>query len=225
MKKSLIIIALALLFSVNNNCLAQTDPTQMSLSISKAYTQNLEELKKYVWKRKTDLYIDTQRVATVTTDVSFDANGKGVVKVVDVQSYMDKKPGIRGNIQENKAEEMADYYGKALQQSAQYLFMSKGDLVDFFDKAKIDETGVDLVVAAKDVYVKGDELILTVEKKTMLLKKQQYKTLMGADPVNGDMTYKKYDNGLNTVSNMNISMPAKKLSGKATNYDFAKKLQ
>lgn len=225
MKKSLSIIVVALLFSVNNNCLGQTDPTQMSLSISKAYTQNLEELKKYVWKRKTDLYIDTQRVATVTTDVSFDANGKGVVKVVDVQSYMDKKPGIRGNIQENKAEEMADYYGKALQQSAQYLFMSKGDLVDFFDKAKIDETGVDLVVAAKDVYVKGDELILTVEKKTMLLKKQQYKTLMGADPVNGDMTYKKYDNGLNTVSNMNISMPAKKLSGKATNYDFAKKLQ
>ncbi|MBK6482022.1 MAG: hypothetical protein IPG01_02555 [Chitinophagaceae bacterium] len=90
-EKTLIIIAVALLFTVNNNCFAQSDPTQLSLSISKAYTQNLEELKKYVWKRKTDLYIDTQRVATVTTDVSFDANGKPVVKVVDVQSYMDKK--------------------------------------------------------------------------------------------------------------------------------------
>ena len=224
MKKSLLLIAALALFTGNRNGFAQTDPTQLSLSISKAYSKNLEELKKYVWKRKTDLYLDTQKVATVTTDLSFDASGKPVMKVVETKSYIEKKPGIRGNMQENKAEELADYYVKAIAQSSQYLFMSKGDLVDFFDKAKIDESGDDIVATAKDVYVKGDELTLTVDKKSFLLKKQQYKTMMGPDPVNGDMTYKQYENGLNTVSNMNINMPAQKLKGKATNYDFAKKL-
>ena len=73
--------------------------------------------------------------------------------------------------------------------------------------------------------MKGDELTLTIDKKTNLIKKQQYKTIMGADPVSGDMIYKQYENGLNTVSNMTINMPAQKLKGKATNYDFAKKLQ
>lgn len=224
MKKSLLLIAALALLTGNRNGFAQTDATQLSLSISKAYSQNLEELKKYVWKRKTDLYLDTQKVATVTTDLSFDANGKPVMKLVETKSYMEKKPGIRGNMQENKAEELADYYVKAIAQSTAYLFMSKGDLVDFFDKAKIDESGADIVATAKDVHVKGDELTLTVDKKSFLMKKQEYKTLMGPDPVSGDMTYRKYENGLNTVSTMNINMAAKKLKGKATNYDFAKKL-
>ena len=224
MKKNFIIIALiTCLFGIRNS-FAQADPTQLALSISKAYTQNLDELKKYVWKRKTDLYIDTQKVATVTTDLSFTPEEKLSVKVIETKSYVKQKPGVRGNMQENKAEDLADYYAKALEQSFHYLYMSKGDLVDFFDKAKIDESGADIVVTAKDVYVKGDELTLTIDKKTNLIKKQQYKTLMGADPVSGDMAYKQYENGLNTVSNMNISMPAKKLKGKATNYDFAKKL-
>ena len=148
MKKHFISFAALL---INTCCLAQTDPTQLALSVSKAYTQNLDELKKYVWKRSTDLYIDTQKAATVITDWSFDANGKVHGKVVDTKSYIKKKPGIRGNMQENKAEDLVDYYGKALEQSSHYLFMSKGDLVDFFDKAKIDESGADIVAAAKEV--------------------------------------------------------------------------
>jgi len=221
--KFAVIGIIAFLFGVRNS-FAQTDATQLALNISKSYTQNLDEFKKYVWKRKTDLYLDTQKVATVTGDLSFSPDGKLSVKVIDTKSYVEKKPGIRGNMQENKAEELAEYYAKALEQSFHYLYMSKGDLVDFFDKAKIDESGVDIVATAKDVKVKGDELILTVDKKTFLIRKQQYKTLMGTDPVSGDMTYKQYENGLNTVSAMNINMPAKKLKGKATNYDFAKKL-
>lgn len=224
MKKNLTIIAVITLLFSTRNCFAQSDPTQLALNISKAYTQNLDELKKYVWKRTTDLYMDTQKVATVITGLSFTADGKLSPQVIEMKSYVKQKPGIRGNMQDKKAQELADYYAKALEQSFRYLFMSKGDLVDFFDKAKIDESGADIVATAKDVYVKGDELILTVDKKTFLIKKQQYKTLMGADPVTGDMTYKKFENGLNTVSNMNINMPAQKLKGKANNYDFAKKL-
>jgi hypothetical protein len=224
MKKNLATIAVIVLLIGNRNCFAQTDPTQLALNISKAYSQNLDELKKYVWKRTTDLYMDTQKVATVITGLSFTADGKLAPQVIDTKSYIKQKPGIRGNMQDKKVDELTDYYTKALAQSFTYLYMSKGDLVDFFDKAKVDESGADIVATAKDVKVKGDELTLTVDKKTFLLKKQQYKTLMGADPVTGDMTYKQYENGLNTVSNMNINMPAKKLKGKATNYDFAKKL-
>ena len=219
-----LLLAVIILIIINHETIAQTDPTQLALNISKAYTSNLDELKKYVWKRTTDLYIDTQKVATVLGDLSFGADGKLSVKVIDIKSYVDQKPGIRGNIQEKKAQELADYYGKALEQSFHYLYMSKGDLVDFFDKAKIDESGSDIVATAKDIYVKGDELTLNVDKKIFLIKKQQYKTLMGQDPVSGDMTYKKFENGWNTVSNMNINMPVKKLKGRATNHDFAKKL-
>jgi hypothetical protein len=58
---------------------------------------------------------------------------------VDAETNVKKKPGIRGKIQENAAEDKMDYIDKALKLSLQYAYMTKGQLLDFFGKAILSE--------------------------------------------------------------------------------------
>ncbi len=204
---------------------AQTDKTQLSLDISKTYAANFEQIKQHVWKRKTEVYVDGKLALTVISDFSFDANGKLQVKVVDTKSNMETKGGpIKQSMAKNKAEDMKDYWGNALELVAKYMFMSKGDMVDFFDKATVTENSADVLASAKNVYVKNDQLDLTVDKTSLLYKKQVIKTFMNTDAVNCDVTYKKLSNGLNVADVMNLDLPAQKMKVVATNYDYAKKL-
>jgi hypothetical protein len=204
---------------------AQTDKTQLSLDISKAYATNLEQIKQHVWKRKTEVYVDGKLALTVISDFSFDTNGKLQVKVVDSKSNMEVKGGpIRQNAAKNKAEDMKDYWGNALELAANYMFMSKGDMVDFFDKATVTESSGDVLASAKNVYVKNDQLDLTVDNTSLFYKKQVIRTFMNTDAVNCDVTYKKLSIGLNAADVMNLELPAQKMKVVATNYDYAKKL-
>jgi hypothetical protein len=204
---------------------AQTDKTQLSLAISKAYTTNLEQIKQHVWKRKTEVYVDGSLALTLISDFSFDANGALQVKVVDSKSSMETKGGpIKQSMAKNKAEEMKDYWGNALELVAKYMFMSKGDMVDFFDKATVTENSNEVLASAKNVYVKNDQLDLTVDKTSLMYKSQSIKTFIGADAVNCGVTYKKLSNGLNAADVMTLELPAQKMKVVATNYDYAKKL-
>ena len=76
---------------------------------------------------------------TTITEFSFDEAGKLQAKMVDAQSSVKQKPGIRGKMQESAAEDKMDYVGKALELSLAYTYMTKGELIDFFGKATVTE--------------------------------------------------------------------------------------
>ena len=146
--------------------MAQIDKEQLALTISKADEANIEKLKEYIWKRKSEVLVDGQLATTTISEFSFDAQGKLQAKVVDQESNSKTKPGLRGAAQKNAAEDKKAYIEKALELSLAYAFMSKGQLLDFFTKATVTEKDGVIDATGENVYVKGDKLTILVDPKT-----------------------------------------------------------
>jgi hypothetical protein len=206
-------------------CSAQVDKDQLALAINKADEANTEQLKSYMWKRKSDAFVEGVLKLTTITEFSYDAAGKLQAKVIDAQSTVKQKPGIRGKIQEGAAEDKMDYVGKALELSLAYTFMTKGQLIDFFGKATVTVKDGFIEATASDVYVKGDKLTILVDAATNLYLNKKFTSLLGKDPVDGEIRYEKFSSGVNHGSTTVLNMPAQKMKIDAKNQDYSQRVK
>jgi hypothetical protein len=206
-------------------CSAQVDKDQLALAINKADEANTEQLKSYMWKRKSDAFVEGVLKLTTITEFSYDAAGKLQAKVIDAQSTVKQKPGIRGKMQEGAAEDKMDYVGKALELSLAYTFMTKGQLIDFFGKAAVTVKDGFIEATASDVYVKGDKLTILVDAATNLYLNKKFNSLLGKDPVDGEIRYEKFSSGVNHGSTTVLNMPAQKMKIDAKNQDYSQRVK
>jgi hypothetical protein len=220
MKKILFIVC----FLQTILCSAQIDKDQLALAINKADEANTEKLKAFIWKRKSDVSIEGTVKLTTITEFSFDETGKLQTNVVDAESNVKKKGGIRGQIQENKAEDKMDYVEQALDLALAYTYMTKGELLDFFGKATVTEKDGIIEATASDVNVKGDKLTIQVEAATNLYLNKKFSSLLGKDPVNGEIKYEKFSSGVNHGSVTLLDMPAQKMKIDAKNQDYSQRV-
>lgn len=218
-------ISILLLASAFTSVQGQVNREELSLSISKADDANQQKLKAYIWKRKSEAYLDGQLKATIYTEFSFDTSGKLQAKVIDAETTAKQKPGLRGKAQQNAAADKMDYISKALDLSIQYAYMSKGQLLDFFSKATVSkkEDGT-LVATADNVYVQGDRLTINIDPTTNLFKYKEFKSLLGKDPIDGQVNYETFSSGVNHVSTTIMNMPAQKMKVNATNQDYSQRV-
>jgi hypothetical protein len=212
-----------LLFFISLSAFAQ-DKEQLALAISKAEETNTEKLKQYIWKRKSDVSINNEVKLTTLTEFSFDAQGKMQAKIVDAESSVKQKRGVRGKIQQGAAEDKAEYVQKALALALAYTFMTKGQLLDFFNKATVAEKDGVIEATAENVYVQGDKLTIWVDAKTNLYTRKKFASLLGKDPVDGEIKYEKFSSGINHVSTTLLNMPAQKMQINAANQDYTQRV-
>lgn len=222
MKKLIILFVIQIAAVVT---FAQIDKEQLALSISKADDANTEKLKAYIWKRKSDVSINGQLKLTTITEFSFDDQGKLQAKLVDAESNVKKKPGLRGRAQASAAEDKADYVGKALELSLAYTFMTKGQLLDFFSKATVTEKDGIIEATGENVYVKGDKLTIRIDSKTNLYLDKKFSSLLGKDPIDGEIKYEKFSSGVNHGSVTVLNMPAEKMKIEAKNQDYSQRVK
>lgn len=78
-----------------------------------------------------------------------------------------------------------DYIEKALELALAYTYMSKGQLLDFFEKGTVTEQGNNIQVTAGDVYVDGDTVTVLLNKNTKLFIYKKFSSLLGEDPIDG----------------------------------------
>ena len=206
-------------------CSAQIDKDQLALTINKADEENTEKLKAYIWKRKSDVSVDGAVKLTTITEFSYDATGKLQAKIVDAESSVKKKPGVRGAVQKNAAEDKMDYVGKALELSLAYTYMTKGQLLDFFSKATVTEKGGIIEATGSDVYVKGDKLTILIDSATKLYLNKKFSSLLGKDPIDGEIKYEKFSSGVNHGSSTILNMPAQKMKIDAKNQDYSQRVK
>jgi hypothetical protein len=221
MKKILIFIFLV----PSMLCSAQIDKDQLALAVNKADEANTEQLKAFIWKRKSDVTVNGELKLTTITEFSYDDAGKLQTKIIDAQSPVKQKGGIRGKIQENKAEDKMDYVEKALDLSLAYTFMTKGELLDFFDKATITEKNGIIEATASDVYVKGDKLTVQIEAATNLFLYKKFSSLLDKDPIDGEIKYEKFSSGINHGSTTILNMPVQKMRIDAQNQDYSQRVK
>jgi hypothetical protein len=198
----------------------QTEKEKLALNVSKAEAENFEKLKEYIWKRQSNVFIDNQLKLTTITEFSFGSDGKISAKLIDAKTNVQQKPGLRGAAQKSAAEDKLDYVEKALALSLQYAFMSKGDLVDFFDKATIaTKEGMTEAVAA-NVHVQGDRLLVRIDPATNLFMYKEFTSLMGKDVVEGKLSYDRFSNGTVHGTMTTITMPVQKMKIEGTNQNY-----
>jgi len=206
-------------------CSAQIDKDQLALAINKADEANTEKLKAYIWKRKSVASVEGTVKLTTITEFSYDSDGKLQTKVIDTESTVKKKGGIRGNIQENKAEDKMDYIAEALDIALSYTYMTKGQLLDFFGKATVAEKNGIIEATAQDVYVKGDKLTIRVDAATNLYIYKEFSSMLGKDPINGAIKYVKFSSGVNHGSSTLLNLPAQKMKIDAENLDYSQRVK
>ena len=222
MKK--IMMLCALLFSIRAG-FTQTDNDKLALAINSADEANTKQLMQFIWKRKSDVSIGGEKKLTTITEFSFDAQGKLQAKMVDAESSVKKKPGLRGRAQQNAAEDKMEYVGKALELAVAYTFMTKGQLVDFFSRATVTEKDGIIEATGDNIYVKGDKLTIQVDKKTNLYIKKKFSSLLGKDPVDGEINYEKFSSGINHGSTTVLNLAAQKIKIDATNQDYSQRVK
>lgn len=221
--KKILLSMLAILISFS--AFAQIDKEQLSLDVSKAEAANTEKLKAFIWKRHGSATVDGEVKSTVINELSFNDAGEIEVQAIDAQTTVKQKRGVRGKIQQSAMENNADYVGQALELALAYTYMSKGQLLDFFDKAKITDSGTTYTVAGSNVYLEGDELTVVVEKATNLFLTKTFSSKLGEDPVSGEIKYEKFSSGINHGSTTVINLPAKNAVINAKNQDYTQRVQ
>jgi hypothetical protein len=221
MKKILSLI----LICISTTSFSQIDRDQLSLDISKADAANTELLKQFIWKRASVVTVSGAVKLNTLSEFSFDATGKLIGKNIDAESTVKQKPGIRGAIQQNAAEDNLDYVQKALQLSLDYTFMSKGELLDFFSKAEITEKDGVIEATAKDVKVKGDVVTMRVESATKLFLYKKFTSMLGTDPISGEINYGKFNSGVSHGTTSVLTLPAKNAVITSENKDYTIRVQ
>lgn len=219
MKTKSLSILLSLMLMVTTLS-AQTDTEALSLNISKAEAANQQKLKEYVWKRRSDVFVESQLKLTTVTEFSFTPEGKLEMKIVDAETTVKQKPGLRGKAQASAAEDKLDYIQKALSLALDYTFMSKGEMLDFFSKATVTEKNGQLEAVANDVHIPGDRLLVRIDPKTYLFTYKEFTSLLGKDKVDGKLNYEKFSNGTNHISTTVLNLPAQKMNIDARNQDY-----
>lgn len=199
---------------------AQIDKESLSLKISKADEANQQKLKEYIWKRRSDVFIESQLKLTTISEFSFAPDGKLEMKIIDGETTVKKKPGLRGKAQASAAEEKLDYIEQALALSLDYTFMTKGELIDFFSKATVTEKNSELEAVATDVHIPGDRLLIRIDPKTNLFTYKEFTSLLGKDKIDGKLNYEKFSNGTNHISTTVLNLPVQKMAIQATNQDY-----
>jgi hypothetical protein len=204
---------------------SQTDKDKLALAVSAADEANTKQLMQYIWKRKSDVSIDGQVKLTTLSEFSFDAAGKLQTKMIDAESSVKQKPGIRGKVQQGAAEDKADYAQKALELAMAYTFMTKGQLIDFFSKATVTEKEGIIEAVGSNVYVQGDKLTVHIDKTTNLYIVKKFTSLLGKDAIDGQINYAKFSSGINHGTTTVLNMPAQKMKIDATNQDYSQRVK
>jgi hypothetical protein len=204
----------------------EIDKTKLALDVSAANEANNAKLKSYIWKLKLDGYVNKELKVTTLTEMKFGPDGKLVATPIDAKTTVKAKPGIRGNMQKSAAEDNAEYIQKAAEVMAQYAYMSKGQLVDFFDKATVTSDGKLITAKAQNALQAGDELTILIDPATNLFVRKTFKAKSGADPIEGTVDYATFTTtGINHVAKCYLMMPAKAMQVNTENIDYTQRVQ
>jgi hypothetical protein len=220
----MMVVAVIMGASAMSEVRSQTDGDagNLAMKVGDAQKANMARLQSYRWRVKSDLQSGGVSKATVVNEISFDAEGKVKAEPISGEATEEQKPGLRGRRQSKELDATAEYLGKVLEQSLAYMFMSKGTLVDMFEAATITTAGDATTVTGKDVYVKGDQVVMTLDTATLLTRRLTFTSPMGTDVINGDVTYELLKDGTNRVTKSVMEVPAKQAKILSDSYDFVK---
>lgn len=205
---------------------AQSSKTNLSLQVSAAAAANRAQLKNYVWTRTVQVFISGTLKTTIVSSLSIGPDGKMVTTAVSSVST-DPPPtrGIRGDIARKKIAEMKAYVDSAMKVSVGYLYMNKGNMVNFFDAAGISQSGNTITVKGSNVLKPSDQVTMNLATGSLAIINESFSSTSSGDAITGVANYKTFANGLTAFDSGELDLPAKNMKLMISNSGYAQKLQ
>jgi uncharacterized protein (UPF0333 family) len=220
----LFIVAIIVLIGAGRYSMAQViDNSEVALAASKAKTESLQALKSYSWKMHCEFSLKGETQVIVLNQLRFNFDGELESSTLSTESQVKKKKRLKGKKQQKQIDEAKRFLEQTISLSLTYLFMSKGEMVDFFDNIEITEgEGSTIVVQGRDVRVTHDQLTLHLDKESYLDRKVQFSSTVDDTPITGEVVYKQIEDGPNSMARMLIEAPEKNVKIVVECFDFIK---
>jgi hypothetical protein len=214
------------LFIASGSIVFAQAKTNLSLQVSAAAAANRAQLKNYVWTRTVQVFISGTLKTTVVSSLSIGPDGKMVTTAVSSVST-DPPPtrGIRGDIARKKIAEVKTYVDSAVKVSMSYIYMNKGNMVNYFDAANITQSGNTITVTGTNVNRTNDQFTTNLAAGSLAYISQNFTSTSSGDAISGTINYKTFANGLTAFNSGELDLPAKNMKLMIANSNYAKKLQ
>ena len=99
--------------------------------------------------------------------------------------------------------------------------MSKGEFLDFFEKAQITtEKGV-IAAQGRNLYVEGDLFEVKIDETSKHFLHKKFSSSLGEDLVEGEIKYEPFQSGIHHGSETVLKLPGKNMTIEAKNHDYA----
>jgi hypothetical protein len=197
----LLIVGFALLAKQAPAQTSAKETAELGLAYSLVQQENIDQIKLYRWKTYTTMKKEGEAALNRTVSNRLNEKGEMVQELVDEESADRDKRGVRGRKQDKGKSEKEELLEHIVGVVASYIFMSKGEEVDFFDNAKITDGEGDLagtrVVRATDVATTGDVVEKYIDPEALLPKQIKFQFEIDGHKVNGEVMYRQIENGPN----------------------------
>jgi hypothetical protein len=221
MKNLTQLLSICFVFTAATTLVAQ-DNTQLGLDIAKAQEQNREQLKTYSWQRSAKAFRNEEEKIHSLVKVWFDTEGEMESTVLSSQSSVKKQPGVRGRMQASEGQDLASMVEHSLGLSFQYVYLSKGNWIDLMDMAEVKVEEAVVVLDAKDLLVKGDEVHFILDDSIKLFKSISLSSIVDAKAFTCTIEFKTMSDGTNHPTRTVIIFPSEALKITAENIDYIK---
>lgn len=194
------------------------DATPFALDFFQARIDNFQLIKHYTWKHSADLKINDKNIITLTKQYIITAEGEFEFENVGIKKHKASSEFSESDIEENKR-----YIGLLVTTLWDYLFLSKGQFVDFFDDVDSYQKNDSLItVSAPNILQYNDRVTMVIDKNTLLLYKVILETDVDEERVRSICIYGREEDGANHLVSQTTEVPSRKMAISVKNYDYEK---
>ena len=199
------------------------DNVSIAIKVADAQSENYENLKNFSWKRSVTMFHNGEQKYKRMLQLRYNSKGEIESVVLGEESNVQKQKGpMRGKKQQGAIEQDTELINKSLTMVFGYIYMSKGQLVDLYDKNTVEDKGQSYVVNATDVLEKGDNVIYTLDKETLLFESVELTSSVDGQALKSTMKFGNQSDGANHPSVSELEIPGRGIVVNTESFDFIK---
>jgi len=221
--KKLLALVFTIMLLLSSSVFAQSfedhyAPTTFALDFFNVRLENFQLIKNYTWKQSAHLKIDNKDIVTILKNYSITAEGEFVFDNVSLEKHKAGSEYSEGDIEENKR-----YVGQLITTFWDYLFLSKGQFVDFFDDVDLYEYNDSLItVSSPNILQFNDRVTMVIDKNTLLLYKVILEMDVDEERVKSICIYGREKDGANHLVSQTTEVPGRKMAISVKNSEYKK---
>jgi hypothetical protein len=188
-------------------------------TFAKVQRENRKALLGYRWNQREQVWVDRERRANRTFAMGFDVSGRLQATLLshsDIKSKKNRDLMRSAAARQKKAKELRAWVEEAESILHQYVYHSPAKMVEFLERAEIKQgegAYAEAVAAFGASFARpGDHVRVWVNPTTMHPVRIEYTSRVGADAVNGWITYGTLEEGKRYyAARSELRAPAKKI--------------